>query len=347
MPKISVIMPVYNVEKYVAAALESVINQTFSDIEIICINDGSTDDSLKILQDYAQKDNRIKIIDQNNQGVSCARNAGLASAAGEYIMFIDPDDTYDLSLCAKVVEKINKENPDIVMWLHNTVEDGKIINENCSLKEIITSLANPKNVTETIKPQVYIWNKAFRRKLIEKNKIEFAKGIKNAEDLIFCLQTYYTNPKYNYIKESLYNYSSDREDAATKKYANCIKNDFEAYKALVNSEIYKKQNRTIKIASTNHFIGGCIYYWRRNKDEEIKRKYKEDISAFLNYIKETFSLTDCIKMCNFRKLKLLLFKYKYKKFFDFFDIRTTKTDKTFVLFGKKLVYERKKYCKEI
>ena len=91
-PKISIIIPVYNVEKYLEQCLKSVINQTFKDIEIICINDGSTDNSLEILEAFQKQDERIKIINKQNEGQGIARNEGLKVAKGEYISFIDPDD---------------------------------------------------------------------------------------------------------------------------------------------------------------------------------------------------------------------------------------------------------------
>lgn len=110
MPKISVIIPVYNVEKYLSECLDSVINQTFSDIEIICINDGSTDNSEKILKKYAKKDKRIKIISQNNSGVVTARNKAIASAKSEYIYPLDSDDII---------------TPDCLEKLYNAIISGK------------------------------------------------------------------------------------------------------------------------------------------------------------------------------------------------------------------------------
>ena len=89
MVQVSIIVPVYNVEKYLSKCLESLINQTLKDIEIICVNDGSTDNSLSILKEYANKDSRIKIIDKQNEGVSVARNTGIEVATGEYLMFVD------------------------------------------------------------------------------------------------------------------------------------------------------------------------------------------------------------------------------------------------------------------
>jgi len=94
MPKISVIIPVYNMEKYVGACLDSVLNQTLSDIELVVINDGSTDDSLKIILEYQQKDGRIRIINKKNAGVGAARNDGIRAATGEFLAFMDPDDMY-------------------------------------------------------------------------------------------------------------------------------------------------------------------------------------------------------------------------------------------------------------
>ena len=113
MPKISVIIPVYNVERFLKKCLESVINQTLSDLEIICINDGSTDKSLSILNSFAQKDNRIIVINQDNQGQSCARNAGLSIATGKYIGFVDSDDWIDLDFYEKLYNTAKKYNADI------------------------------------------------------------------------------------------------------------------------------------------------------------------------------------------------------------------------------------------
>ena len=107
MPKVSVIIPVYNVEDYLRECLDSVINQTLKDIEIICIDDGSTDNSLEILKEYAQRDNRIFIIDRENRGVGKSRNEGIEKANGEFVCFIDPDDLYPTN---DILEKLLNED---------------------------------------------------------------------------------------------------------------------------------------------------------------------------------------------------------------------------------------------
>ena len=112
IPKISVIVPVYNVEKYLSECLDSIINQTLKDIEVICVNDGSTDSSLSILQDYASKDDRIKIIDKKNEGLGYTRKVGLDNAIGDYILFCDSDDKY---ISDDVFEKLYNEIKKIIL----------------------------------------------------------------------------------------------------------------------------------------------------------------------------------------------------------------------------------------
>ncbi len=112
---ISVIIPVYNVEKYLSECLDSIINQTFRDLEIICINDGSTDNSISILNIYAKKDNRIIVIDKKNSGVSSARNDGISLSRGEYLFFIDSDDYIDLDFLEKFYKNAKDNNSDLVV----------------------------------------------------------------------------------------------------------------------------------------------------------------------------------------------------------------------------------------
>ena len=342
MPKISVIIPVYNVEKYLSQALESVINQTFADLEIVCVNDGSTDNSLKILKEYAQKDERIIVFTQVNQGVSAARNKGIDNATGEYIMFLDPDDTYDLTLCEKVVHKIDTENPDIVMWGHNKVCKGEVVDADCYI-EGLSYLKKCKKaaIEKYIVLQVYVWDKAFKKSFLFDNGIKFALGLKQAEDLIFCLLTFYGNPKYSYIPEVLSFYTDFRSDSATANYRENIKNDMLAYKHLYSLEEFQKQSQKVKIISTQHFLGGSIYYWKVLKDNSFKDQYYQDVLAFLNVVEGHFNYKELSKMSNYRKLKHLLFKYKNRAFFNLFDIRTTKTENTYVFCGKKLTVKRR------
>ena len=114
--KVSVIVPVFNVEEYLSTSLDSILNQTLKDIEIICINDGSTDASLDILENYAKKDARIKIISKKNEGQGIARNIGLDNAQGEFIAFVDSDDFIKEDMLEKSYEKSVSKNLDLVMY---------------------------------------------------------------------------------------------------------------------------------------------------------------------------------------------------------------------------------------
>lgn len=124
MVKISVIVPCFNVEEYLEECLDSIVNQTFKDIEIICVNDGSTDNTLEILNSYAERDNRFKIISQTNQGLSMARNIGLDNVTGEYVAFIDSDDFFDLNAFEEILEITEEKELDFLMFkLINFDED--------------------------------------------------------------------------------------------------------------------------------------------------------------------------------------------------------------------------------
>ena len=126
MVKISVIVPVYNVEPYLPQCLDSLIEQTFNDIEIICVNDGSTDGSLNVLNHYAAKDSRIKVIDKPNGGVSSARNRGLDAAQGEYISFVDGDDWLKQNAYEEIISAVDKRNVDMAVFGYYEYLDGNL-----------------------------------------------------------------------------------------------------------------------------------------------------------------------------------------------------------------------------
>ena len=114
--KVSIVMPVYNASSYLREALDSIVNQSYRELEIICVDDGSTDDSFEILEQYQKSDDRIKIIKQQNQYAGAARNAGLAEATGEYIMFLDSDDVFENNMISYLVKKAKKHKPDIIVF---------------------------------------------------------------------------------------------------------------------------------------------------------------------------------------------------------------------------------------
>ncbi len=166
-PKISVIIPVYNVSLYLSDCLESIINQTFKDLEIICINDGSTDNSLEILNSYALKDNRIKVINQKNSGSSVCRNYGIRNAVSEYISFIDSDDWIDLYYFEKLYKAIIKNNCDIavssIIRKRNIYEKYRV---HYTEEKVYETLEEKIKICE-IPKCCYVWNKLYKKEIIK------------------------------------------------------------------------------------------------------------------------------------------------------------------------------------
>lgn len=172
-PKISVIIPVYNVEKYLRQCLDSVVNQTIRDIEIICVNDGSTDSSSRILEEYSSKDNRIIVINQENSGQSVARNNGLKVAAGEYIAFLDSDDYMEPDLCETAYQKALLTGADITMFFFDTFGEDYM---NVSAIDTIPDddiVIRGRKIDAVNDNNNVIWNMLYKRSFIEKNNIFF------------------------------------------------------------------------------------------------------------------------------------------------------------------------------
>lgn len=192
-PKVSVIIPVYNVEKYLPECLDSVINQTLKDIEIICVNDGSPDNSLEILKDYANRDKRITIIDQKNQGLSCSRNNAMEVATGEYIMFLDSDDCIRKDACELLYDKVKKNELDALFFAGENFENG-------TNRVLDSSYYQFKYLPEEFKKDKFRYLDCYdfiekmavssclciyNRRLILNNNIKFPDGICYEDNLFF------------------------------------------------------------------------------------------------------------------------------------------------------------------
>ena len=205
MPEFSVIVPIYNVEKYLEQCITSVLNQTYKDFELICVDDCGTDNSIKIAEKYAQKDSRIKILHQEkNKGLSAARNLGLDNACGKYIVFLDSDDWLETN-CLEVLQKEFVEQKTYSIWF-----DGyKYLDE--EQKRCDEKLLNNCRGFFTIKPDNianfsdYAWIKAYTRESIEKYKLRFPEGLCFEDgEFYFKYFTYY--PRTYIIEDCLYNY---------------------------------------------------------------------------------------------------------------------------------------------
>ncbi len=177
MAKVSVIVPIYNNEKYLKECLDSICNQTLTDIEIICVNDGSEDNSLKIIEEYKQKDNRIILINQDNLGVSAARNNGIKIATGEYIGFVDSDDYIDNDFYEKLYNAAKHNDSDMAVAgiiRFKGVRKKYMLKFNEELR-----LTNINKIMQLcrIPRQCYTVNKIYKRNLLLEHNLFFKEGV--------------------------------------------------------------------------------------------------------------------------------------------------------------------------
>lgn len=213
--KVSVIIAAYNIEKYIEKCLESVVNQTLGEIEIIVINDGSTDRTLEIIKSMAIKEDRILIIDKENQGSIEARKDGIETARGEYILFVDGDDWIEIDTLELLYNKANEKSYDIVLYNAFCSYDNR--------REKLSMYNMEKDIMENPLRNVLIgniapnmWSKFIRRDFIIKNKIKFPSDISFGEDLATVTNYFMHNPTIGTLEKNLYNYYQ-REDSITKK----------------------------------------------------------------------------------------------------------------------------------
>ena len=203
-PKLSVIMPVYNTEQHINTCLQSLLTQTFADFEVLMINDGSTDKSRAILADWANADTRFRLTDQPNGGASVARNTGLQQARGEFIAFVDADDSVSPDYLEQLLTAI--EGADLAACGYAKLEAE-------SAQPVLLSISGAVNQQQLIAETLATtgltgacWNKLLRRSVIEHLNLQFEPGIHVAEDMLFLLRYYLAIQSANYIGLPLYQY---------------------------------------------------------------------------------------------------------------------------------------------
>ena len=212
-PQISVIIPIYNCEKYIKECLSSLIKQTFKNFEIICINDGSNDDTLKILKKFEAKDERIIIFNQNNSGPGIARNIGMKKSKGEYLIFLDSDDIFKKTMLEELYIKIKENDSDVVIcnsqnfekkkWWKKFYEKNYLINDNIIKQKTFSSLDIEKDFFNLF--IWWPWDKLYKKKFIENLGIEY-QNLKSSEDLFFIAASVIAAKKISYLDKILINH---------------------------------------------------------------------------------------------------------------------------------------------
>lgn len=219
---ISIIIPVYKSEPFLERCLTSVVNQTYRDLEIICVDDGSPDNSIKILKKYADGDPRVKIIRQENMGLSDARNNGFAHAAGEWVHYLDSDDWIDLNYYEKMLDAAETNNaPVAVSGFDNENAYGRGINYDkpTVLKTLRERVRGTRVITNN-----YVWRYLARRDFLIKNNLGFPSGLRAMEDAFFSLELVRLADKIAVAPHVLYHYAlnetSIMHDKARRKIRN-------------------------------------------------------------------------------------------------------------------------------
>lgn len=236
---ISIVIPVYNVEKYLPRCVESILNQTYENWEAVFVNDGSKDNSLGILREYQNEDKRIKIIDKKNEGSGIARNTGMEQSKGEYLAFLDSDDWYEKDFLEKLYNNLKENNSDVSMCNPRMTYDDIQKNKNINVYHFgsIELNKNPEKILGILAMPV-IWNKLYKKEIIVKNDIQFP-NYSFCEDVEFLYKVFLYVKRVSKVEEYLYNYYQ-RDNSETKK----IKEQSieQVYKVIENIENYIKKN---------------------------------------------------------------------------------------------------------
>lgn len=232
-PLISIIVPVYNCEQYIDKCISSILDQTYKNIEVICIDDGSPDNSAEILDSYAEKDKRVKVIHKKNGGVSFARNDGIKAANGKFIVFVDGDDWIDTDTVSTMVQTATENNADVVMCCYvkefsdhsvtSHIFDGDVFYQGADLKNKIhrrligplnQELATPQNADILIAP----WMQLFKAKVCCMYEFYDINKLGTFEDGLYQIDVYRDFERFVYIDRPFYHYRKDNETSITTKY---------------------------------------------------------------------------------------------------------------------------------
>ncbi len=217
--KVSVIIPVYNTENYLDETLQSLENQSLNEIEIVCVNDGSTDSSLTILRNHAKMDSRIKIVDQKNRGVSVARNHGVKCAKGKYVIFADSDDLLPYYACEKAYECAEKYKADVVMLGNICFMDGEPIDLNSfsydeNNIDFYTRTEDQNPYINLKVEMTSVWNKIWKKSWLVDNDIWFKEGIARGEDGLFNIIAFSNVNSLVHDNNVFYCYRQNRPNSA-------------------------------------------------------------------------------------------------------------------------------------
>lgn len=280
---VSVIMPVYNAQDYMSETIESVLRQTYSDIELIIVNDGSSDDSERIAKSY-ESDSRVKVINQANSGVSVARNNGFANSIGEYILFVDADDILADDMVYTLVNTIETHHADVVSCGAGIVENGVVVRE-----EFGTGQLKSYNRIDAMKyyligndVNIGVWTKLFTRESVK--DVEYKKGVRINEDKLYIFEALMHSNVYVVNDVTKYYYVKRDNSATTKKFNERWFDSLDVADAMY--ELTVKEDESLELYGRINRVKS--YYWvllMFCKNPGIIQEYFEQYNRIVRRIK--------------------------------------------------------------
>lgn len=319
---VSIIVPVFNAEKYIQESIQSILNQTLKDIEIIVVNDGSTDNTAIILNNYCEIDSRIKVFHQQNKGVSATRNVGLDMAKGEYIGFIDPDDwvdidmyehlyyqckRYDLemSMCNFIQEDIYK---NIKVKNEHPIEYGMYLSKNEIIHKICTNMVRGKIFTS-------VCDKIYRKDFLDEYNIRFDEEVTIKEDYFFNLELYDKLSRCAYINKEYYHYRQVEGSAIRRYHYNSIFSNNKLIKSILTYSkqwgIYEKYKFEISNLIANTYFTSLVNINNKLYKKDKRKKIMKDILNS-NILKESLIILSKEDREFNLKQKMIIFILKIK-----------------------------------
>lgn len=311
-PMVSVIVPAYNTADYIETCLFSIIEQTYKNIEIIIINDGSTDNTKSIISVFAQYDSRIKIINQKNQGVGNAKNNGLKIAQGKYIMFVDSDDYIDKKLIQECLRKAS--TAEIVIWGAFSVKNNKIKQGIYSINKIPAKFKNKVLQFSEFKPHIFkfltvAWGKLYNAEMLKKNNVKFQNS-EVGEDQLFFVHSMLSCKSIFVINENFYYYRRSRVGSLTsnsKKTTTAPIENFYAIEKIVNDKDFMPQIINRYFSKALCWYGKCA--------QTYKPEYFIKLNELVEYIKAKYNngwwqLVNINRKDNYLTLKLKIYLAK-------------------------------------
>jgi len=247
IPIVSIIIPVYNVEEYITRCVDSILGQTFTDWECILVDDGSTDRSGQICDEYSKKDKRIHVLHQSNNGVAKARQRGIQEALGEYSIHADGDDWMEHDAIRLLYEMAKKNNADIVIG-DFVIEHAN--GEKAYCKQCIEGYTSQKVLRKILREELFgaLWHKLIRHNLYKLYNIEFHPQINYCEDVLVCAQLMKNNLKIVHLPQLVYHYCMENIDSVTRNYTHLTFNMRKMYVNQLGLILGKDYEKDIEIA---------------------------------------------------------------------------------------------------